>query len=491
MTRCTVVVPVHGRPGVTTRCLDALLETTADVEIILVDDGSPTGTEQALRPYGDRITIVRHREPAGFASACNAGAAMAAGEAIVFLNSDTIPQPGWLDALFREAAEHPRAAAMGSRLLYPDGTVQHAGVVVCADRMPRHAYRGFPATHPAVCRSRRLQVVTAACLFVRRRLFEGAGGFDPAFCNGYEDVDLCLRLGELGHEVRYCAASVLVHLESVSLSGIPRRQRANEIAHNERLYRERWASRVEPDDLRTYAADGLISLHYRGDGRPAVTVSPLLAELDEAARERDLERLLRSRDRQVAELLGDLIDLTVAVAEAEIPPAQPVTPNGAAPARASRFSELAVLDDELAGRIHELQVALAERRRGRGALPPRRLAYAALRRQLHASVSRSIPTGAVVLVASKGDDELLVFEGLDARHFPQAEGGGYAGHHPLTGERAISELEEHRRGGAHYFVLPGTMRWWLHHYDDFGRHLQLYPRVVAEEACDVYALAPR
>ena len=81
---------------------------------------------------------------------------------------------------------------------------------------PLHLYAGCSADHPAVNKSRRFQAVTAACLLVRRPAFEEVGGFDTGYHNDLEDVDLCLRLGRLGHEVHYCHESVLYHLESAS-----------------------------------------------------------------------------------------------------------------------------------------------------------------------------------------------------------------------------------------------------------------------------------
>jgi GT2 family glycosyltransferase len=142
---------------------------------------------------------------------------------------------------------------IGAKLLYPGGDIQHAGVAICADRRPRHIYRGFPAAHPAVCRSRRFQVVTGACMLVRRSLFNHLGGFDVAFLNGFEDVDLCLRAGAAGAQVHYCAECVLNHLEGATRQG---RSPEN---HNLALYEQRWAHRVEPDEFTYYAADRLLS----------------------------------------------------------------------------------------------------------------------------------------------------------------------------------------------------------------------------------------
>src|SRR4051794_28907328 len=197
--RCSIVIPVHGRAGLTRQCLDTILSARphAATELIVVDDASTDDTPALLRSYGDAIRIVSRSENGGFAQACNDGARATAGEHVVFLNNDTRPVAGWLDALVAVADANPRAGAVGSKLLFPHDTVQHAGVVVCQDGHPRHLYAGFPADHPAVCRPRRLQAVTAASMLVPREALERAGGFDTAFRNSLEDTDLCLRLGEL------------------------------------------------------------------------------------------------------------------------------------------------------------------------------------------------------------------------------------------------------------------------------------------------------
>ena len=168
MPDCSIVIPVYNHASVTRQCLNALLENPpqdVECEIVVVDDASTDITPELLASYGSQITGIRHQQNRGFAHACNDGAAAASGELLVFLNNDILPRPGWLEALVRYARAHPAAAVVGSKLLYPDGTIQHAGVVICrSDRYPRHLYRGFPGEHPAVNVSRTLQVVTAACM---------------------------------------------------------------------------------------------------------------------------------------------------------------------------------------------------------------------------------------------------------------------------------------------------------------------------------------
>jgi GT2 family glycosyltransferase len=251
-------MPVYGHAPLTRICLQSILSGGLDmrrVEIIVVDDGSLDETPSMLTTFKDAVRVVTHTSNMGFAQSCNNGAAVAGSDILVLLNNDTVPRRGWLDALIRYARDHPDAGIIGAKLLYPDGCVQHAGVTICEDRHPRHLYRGFPQAHPAVSVSRRFQVVTAACMLVRRPLFSRLGGFDAAFRNGFEDVDLCLRAGEIGAEVHYCADCVVEHHESAT-----RRGRADEELRNFQIYWDRWAHRVRPDELMFYFADGLIKI---------------------------------------------------------------------------------------------------------------------------------------------------------------------------------------------------------------------------------------
>lgn len=298
--RCSVIIPVYNRASLTQQCLNMVLsqsELPGQVEIIVVDDGSTDWTPALLHSYGDRLRTVIQPSNRGFASSCNAGAAVAQGDELLFLNNDTLPVKGWLTALLRYLDEHPAAAIVGSKLLFPNGTIQHAGVTICQDRYPRHIYAGLPADHPAVCHSRRFQIVTGACLLVRRPVFEAVAGFDQAFVNGYEDVDLCLRIGEQGHEVHYCCESVLYHLESVSRSG-----RIDEFSTNNTLFRQRWASRVCPDDISYYLEDGLMRIDYWEMYPFSMSCSPLIGVVVEPAMT-EIGQLLNQRARQSFELL--------------------------------------------------------------------------------------------------------------------------------------------------------------------------------------------
>src|SRR5262249_7115414 len=146
--KCSIIIPVYNNASLTKCCLDSVLNKTRadfDYETIVTNDASTDETAALLEMYGARIRIISHESNSGFAPSCNDGAAVARGQYLVFLNNDTIPSDGWLDALVRYADAHSEAAAVGSKLLFANGTIQHAGMVIGEDCFPRHIYAGFPA----------------------------------------------------------------------------------------------------------------------------------------------------------------------------------------------------------------------------------------------------------------------------------------------------------------------------------------------------------
>jgi GT2 family glycosyltransferase len=484
----SVVIPVHNRAQLTGRCLEAVLadERRPD-ELIVVDDASTDSTAELLASYGEVIRTVRLERNEGFAGAGNRGAALAEGEAIVFLNNDTEPQPGWLAALAAYAEDHPAAAVIGARLLYPTGTVQHAGVAIGQDGYPHNLYAGFPPDHPAVARSRRLQAVTGACMLVRRAAFEAAGGFDTGFVNSLEDVDLCLRIGELDGEVHYCAEAALTHLESAS------RGRQNRFEQSLALYRERWRRRVRRDDLALYAEDGLLEAEYADSYPLRLEIAPELAIV--ADRERPLERLLEAYAGQVTELSAEVVRLTVAlgsrVGAAGID--EGAEPGSGAVGADERLDhdaflrEAVRLEAGVAALQRQLESARMPTPTGDGFTASPSLGYRLMVEQLRDAVTEAVPTGARILIVSRGDRELVELEGLDCRHFPQDEAGRYAGFHPRDGAEAVAQLESLREEGAEYLVFPATAYWWLEHYGELAEHLDGLERTDSE-VCAVFRL---
>lgn len=219
--RVSVVIPSRDRPDLIGPCLRSIFEHTAwpDVEVVVVDTG--TTDERALAIYREHpVRVVEQPGPFNFSAANNRGAAVATGEILVFLNNDTtVVSPDWLGHL----AFHLAAAdvgAVGPLLVYPDGGVQHAGVVLGARGTADHVMRRFPADADGHAGSlscpREVSAVTGACLAIRRDTLTRVGGWNELFATHYQDVDLCLRLRRAGLRCLFTPDVRLVHHESPS-----------------------------------------------------------------------------------------------------------------------------------------------------------------------------------------------------------------------------------------------------------------------------------
>lgn len=212
-----VVIPVFNKAEYTKACLESLERTRGETafRIIVVDNGSTDGTAELLDAWSDRATIVRPGENLGFAKGNNLGASHGTSPFVLFLNNDTVAEPGWLDRLAETMTANPDVGIAGPKLLYPNRTIQHAGIEII-EGVPDHVHRHAKEDDPAAIVSRDLDMVTGACLMIRRDLFETVGGFDDRYVNGVEDIDLCLRVRDRGFRVLYVAESVLQHHEGMS-----------------------------------------------------------------------------------------------------------------------------------------------------------------------------------------------------------------------------------------------------------------------------------
>lgn len=190
----SIIIPtINANPALLDECIEACKDTAPDAEILVVEGGT-------------------------FAENCNEGASRAYRDHLLFLNDDTIPQLGWAESMLAATTHAP---LVGARLLYPDGRVQHSGILFDADPpilTPRNRTWDVP--------SGPVSAVTGAALLITAALFDELGGFDTGYRNGNEDVDLCLRATVLGYPIWYCAEATIIHHESAS--GEPRWRWVNE-----------------------------------------------------------------------------------------------------------------------------------------------------------------------------------------------------------------------------------------------------------------------
>jgi GT2 family glycosyltransferase len=226
--------------------------------------------EHMLRGYsgltGLGVTLVLHGRNAGYATACNSGAAVATAPVLLMLNSDVLPdRPGWLQPMLARLTDDPRNACVGPKLMFDDGSLQHAGLYFArgpgGDWFNCHYFKGFPRRYPEAIRARRVPGVTGAAMLIRRPFWDEVGGFHAGYIVGdYEDSDLCLRLREAGGEILYEPQAELFHFERQSIAQHGGYAGTVAAAYNRRLHHRRWDATIEalmaefPRAVETHAA---------------------------------------------------------------------------------------------------------------------------------------------------------------------------------------------------------------------------------------------
>jgi GT2 family glycosyltransferase len=368
----TVVVVTRDNLPFLRLCLESVLAATgAGLELIVVDNDSSDGTPEYLAGLAARnpnVRPIRNDSNRGFASACNQGAAPAAGEVLVLLNDDTAVSDGWLARLTAHLDE-PQVGMAGPTTNRTGNEAQidadyrtWSELVRFADaRAKRHAGEAFE-----------IPTLTMFCIAMRRDVYEEVGPLDERFRTGLlEDDDYSRRVRDAGYRL-LCADDAFVHHFGETSFGklVASGEYARVLRANRARFEEKWREPWRP---------------YR------------------------------------------------------------------------------------------------RRRSGR---------YLELTEQLRRAVMDATPAGATVLMVSRGDEELLRVDGRQAWHFPRADGGEYAGHHPADSREAIARLETQRAAGGDYIVFPRTGMWWLDHYEGLRRHLDSrYARTASDpETCVIFDL---
>ncbi|WP_296255975.1 MULTISPECIES: glycosyltransferase family 2 protein [unclassified Pseudomonas] len=224
----SIIVPTKDQLPFLQRCVETLLHKTRypNYELLIVDNNSQTPEAlqwlaQTEALGSQQVQVLRYPHPFNYSRINNVAAAQARGEYLVLLNNDTaIVHETWLDELLNHALR-PEVGVVGAKLLFPNGRMQHAGVRLGMDGPAGHQHIGEPQHIQGYMQrvqvDQDLSAVTAACLMVRRSIYEEVGGLDEtAFVVSYNDVDLCLKVGALGYLNVWTPHSVLIHEGSVS-----------------------------------------------------------------------------------------------------------------------------------------------------------------------------------------------------------------------------------------------------------------------------------
>ena len=224
-TSISILVPFRDEPRFLRTCVDSVVATTRslDTELVLIDNGSTDLEVLTLLEDLERqsnVRIVSDPRPFNWAQLNNNAASVASGEVLLFLNNDIeARRDGWLDVMAGQALR-PEIGAVGARLLYPDGRLQHCGVVIGLIGAAGHPLVGLAPGEPGyldmAVTTRESSAVTGACLATRREIFELLDGFDESLGIDLNDIDYCLRAATAGYRVIYEPRAELVHHESPS-----------------------------------------------------------------------------------------------------------------------------------------------------------------------------------------------------------------------------------------------------------------------------------
>ena len=254
---------------------DPWLAANAEIIFVLDSPEIQDETEHMLGGlhllHGLQMKLVVMNRNSGYARACNAGARFARGNILVMLNSDVVPrEPGWLQLLSRPLLENGRIGAIGPKLLFEDGSLQHAGLYFGRDQrgiwLNHHFNKGMPGDYAPAQRAREVPGVTGACLVSRRETYERVGGFTEDYVIGdYEDSDLCLKIRRLGLQIAYEPAACLYHFERRSIRRSQDYMRGVASQYNSWLHTQRWE-----DDISGLMTDRSAPIRTeRDDERPA------------------------------------------------------------------------------------------------------------------------------------------------------------------------------------------------------------------------------
>jgi O-antigen biosynthesis protein len=256
--RISIIIPTRDLSVDLDRCLRSIFtkSTYPNYEVLVIDNNSvEASTAEVLSKWAqkepDRFNSLAFREPFNFSKINNYAVRKTQGELLVFLNNDTeVITHDWLEAM-AEQAHRPTIGAVGSLLLYPDRTIQHAGITLGLGGVAGHGHYHASANSPGyfgqlVCITN-FSAVTAACLMCRREVFEQVGRFEEALTISFNDVDLCLKMIRAGYYNVYLSHLRLYHYESRSRGYETTPEKQARFQKEEAYMRHKWGDLIEND----------------------------------------------------------------------------------------------------------------------------------------------------------------------------------------------------------------------------------------------------
>ncbi|MCB1960190.1 MAG: glycosyltransferase, partial [Rhodocyclaceae bacterium] len=261
--RVSIIIPTKDQLPLLSRCLDTLLGETrySSFEVIVVDnDSADADTRAYLAAFeagrDPRVRVLRHPGPFNFSAMNNRAAEIASGDYLLLLNNDTeVIEPDWLGVMMRHAQDET-VGVVGPMLYFPNGCIQHAGVVIGLNGPADHPFIDAPADAAGYLQRTRLHqdysAVTGACLLTRKSLYQQLGGLDETrFAVSYNDIDYCLRVREAGKRVLWTPLARMQHVGSASqrsnTEAAAQAQKVIRFSAEQRAMYQRWGAWIARD----------------------------------------------------------------------------------------------------------------------------------------------------------------------------------------------------------------------------------------------------
>ncbi|OZH54336.1 hypothetical protein AFK68_11600 [Hydrocoleum sp. CS-953] len=254
----SIIIPTRNLGNILDRCLESIFTKTTypNYEVIVIDNGSDEPEtlsiiEKWKNQQPEHFKCYELNIPFNFSKLNNFAVEKAEGDYLLFLNNDTeVKTADWLEAMV-EQAQREKIGAVGALLLYPDNTIQHAGVVLGMRSVADHSHRGFSPTDTGykgqIISVNNYSAVTAACLMCRREVFEKIGGFDEELAVAFNDVDLCLKMLHKGYRNIYVPHAVLYHHESKSRGVENTGEKQKRFQKEIKDMKQRWKHLIDED----------------------------------------------------------------------------------------------------------------------------------------------------------------------------------------------------------------------------------------------------
>jgi len=254
----SIIIPTKDKVELLQKCVDSILEKTdyKNYEILIVDNASK---EKETFEYYKKLTqkhknirVLNYNKPFNFSAICNYGVKNARGELILLLNNDTeVINSDWLTEMVRHAVR-PEIGCVGAKLYYPDGTIQHAGVIIGLGGVAGHSHKHYPKDHPGYMKRlmivQNVSAVTAACLMVKKKIYEEVGGLDEENLKvAFNDVDFCLKVREAGYRNLWTPYAELYHYESKSRGSEDTPEKVERFRKEIEYMKKKWGKKLLRD----------------------------------------------------------------------------------------------------------------------------------------------------------------------------------------------------------------------------------------------------